>query len=83
MDNRDFKKHLEDNSEIKPFTIQDLIRFAERDGISCKNCAVFNKSELLEVYGTCRKNGYHSSMKEIRGEHETHFCAEFKPKTNR
>jgi hypothetical protein len=83
MDNRDLQSQLDKaskESEIKPFTIQDLIRFAERDGINCENCAVFHKSELIDDYGKCRKNGHHPSIIEIRGEHKNHFCADFKPK---
>lgn len=81
MDNRDFQSQLDkasQESEKKTFTIQDLISFAERDGISCENCAVFQKSEIIPDYGNCMKHQPHSTL--IIGEHSNNFCKDFKPK---
>ena len=70
MDNRDFQSQLDkasQESEIKPFTIQDLIRFAERDGINCGNCMYF-KNDIYYCIIKQNNNGIN------------HFCADFKPK---
>lgn len=66
--------------EIKEFTIEDISNICLVNGISCKNCLSFNKTEFLEDYGICRKNGHHSSIVENRCEYKDHFCADFKQK---
>jgi hypothetical protein len=83
MDNRDLQLQLDkasQESEIKPFTIQDLIRFAERDGIKCENCALLykpfeNTTLKYKDHIECRILQVHTP-KNI----DTFFCANFKQK---
>jgi hypothetical protein len=85
MDNRDLQSQLDKASQesgIKPFTIQDLIRFAERDGINCENCANWQyKETLVTEIGICYKGGYTLEGRQtIRLEAKHHFCNSFKQK---
>lgn len=69
MDNRDFQSQLDkasQESEIKPLTIQDLIVFAERDGINCENCKFLDKTIYCII-----------NQKQIE---LNYFCKDFKPK---
>jgi hypothetical protein len=76
MDNRDLQSQLDkasSESEIKPFTIQNLISFAERDGINCENC-LHNI-----VYKINAENKNECGINRTYHE-KNHFCADFKPK---
>jgi hypothetical protein len=73
MDNRDLQSQLDkasQESEIKPFTIQDLISFAEREGIKCENCKHY--TTIIQDEGYC--------MTPMISTCSNHFCKEFEPK---